>query len=112
MAQWPPIKYAPVKLIAFLSKSALPVTISKCLKLHVVTRLKTSLSMRGAGLRLPSRSNRTQCRQRLPITAMFLRSCVTQALSRRDRPCECRLIQICFFVFFYLRLKQCDYHLD
>ena len=37
-----------------------------------------------SGVRFPGRSNRTQCRQRLATAAMFLRSCVVQALSRGD----------------------------
>ena len=48
--------------------------------------LNTSLSASGFGVRLPSRSNRTRCRQQLAPSAMFLQSCVAQTLSRRNGP--------------------------
>ena len=46
--------------------------------------VKTLLSVVKSGVRIPGRSNRKQCRRRLATAATFLRSCVAQALSRRD----------------------------
>ena len=37
-----------------------------------------------SGVRLPGQSNLTQCRQQLATAAIFLRSCVVQALNRGD----------------------------
>ena len=45
-----------------------------------------SLSMRKVRIQFPSRSNLTHCSQRLATAAMFLRSCVVQALSSRVGP--------------------------
>ena len=47
--------------------------------------VKHALSVWEVWVRFPGRSNRTHCRQRLCTAAMFLRSCVDQALSRTDQ---------------------------
>ena len=41
---------------------------------------------RKSEVRFPGPLNRTQCHHRLATAAMFLRSCVAQALSRGDGP--------------------------
>ena len=50
--------------------------------------IKTSLSAGEVMGSIPGQPNRTQYCQRLATTAMFLRGCVAQAISRGDRPCH------------------------
>ena len=48
---------------------------------------------RRSGVRFPGRSNRTHCRQHIATSAMFLPSCVTQALNCEDGPCHLGALQ-------------------
>ena len=45
-----------------------------------------SLLVQEVGVRLPCRSNGTQCGQRFATAALLLRRCVAQTLSRGDGP--------------------------
>ena len=49
---------------------------------------KRTLSVRKVWDPIPGPVKLTQCRQRLAAVATFLRSCVAQALSRGDGPCN------------------------
>ena len=55
----------------------------------------------GSGVRFPRQSTLKQCHQQLAIAAMFLLSCVVQALSRKDGSRHLLHVSVEWFEYFF-----------